>query len=124
MHIPRSLATAWVRRGSYAGVPIAHWGCCVLTARSQFEWDTDKAAKNLRKHQVSFDEAATVFDDPVFITSVDEEHSEDEERYVTVGLSKRGRLLVVAHTDRGGQIRIISVRKATRKEARFYAEAE
>ena len=92
--------------------------------KPQFEWDTDKAAKNLRKHQVSFDEAATVFDDAMFITFVDEEHSEDEERYTTMGLSKRGRLLVVAHTDREGQIRIISARKATRKEAKFYAEAE
>jgi len=91
---------------------------------SQLTWDTDKAAKNLRKHQVSFDEAATVFDDPMFITFVDEEHSSDEERYITIGLSNRGRLLVIAHTDREGQIRVISARKATRREGKFYAEAE
>ena len=88
------------------------------------EWDPDKAARNLRKHQVSFDEAATVFDDPMLITFVDEEHSSDEERYITIGSSNRGRLLVIAHTDREGQIRIISARKATRKEVKFYAEAE
>lgn len=93
-------------------------------SETQFEWDDNKAAKNLRKHQVSFDEAATAFDDPMFITFVDEEHSDDEERYITIGLSNRGRLLVIAHTDHEGQIRIISARKATRKEAKFYGEAE
>jgi len=90
----------------------------------QFEWDADKAAKNVRKHQVSFDEAATTFEDPRRIAFVDEGHSDDEERYITIGASNRGRLLVIAHTDRQGRIRIISARGATRKEARFYAEAE
>ncbi len=89
----------------------------------QFEWDPNKAARNIEKHQVSFDEAATVFDDPMFITVVDEEHSVDEERYITIGLSKQGRLLMVAHTDREGRIRIISARKATKREEQFYAEA-
>jgi uncharacterized DUF497 family protein len=89
----------------------------------QFEWDETKAAKNIGKHRVSFDEAATVFDDPMFITFVDEEHSVDEERYITIGLSKQGRLLMVAHTDHGGRIRIISARKA-KIEEQFYAEAE
>jgi uncharacterized DUF497 family protein len=60
----------------------------------------------------------------MFITFVDEEHSRDEERYITIGLSNRGRLLVIAHTDREGQIRVISARKATRREAKFYAQAE
>jgi len=60
----------------------------------------------------------------MFITFVDEEHSRDEERYITIGVSKRGRLLVVAHTDREGQIGVISARKATRREGEFYAEAE
>ena len=60
----------------------------------------------------------------MFITVIDEEHSVDKERYITVGLSKRGRLLMVAHTDREGRIRIISARKATKKEEQFYAEAE
>ena len=65
-----------------------------------------------------------MFDDLMFITVVDDEHSVDEERYITVGLSKRSRLLVVAHTDRGGRIRIISARKATKSEERFYAKAK
>ena len=90
----------------------------------QFEWDANKAANNLDKHDVGFSEATTVFDDPVFITAIDEEHSTDEERYITLGLSARGRLLLVAHTERAGRIRIISARRATRKEELFYAEAE
>jgi uncharacterized DUF497 family protein len=90
----------------------------------QFEWNPNKAARNFKKHKVSFDEATTVFDDPMFVTVIDDEHSDDEERYITIGLSKQARLLVVAHTDRTGQVRIISVRKATRKEELFYAEAE
>ena len=95
-----------------------------MAADLQFEWDTNKAAKNLEKHRIAFEEAATVFDDPMFITVVDGEHSVDEERYITIGLSAQGQLLMVAHTDRGGQIRIISARKATKKEEQFYAEAE
>jgi len=90
----------------------------------QFEWDPNKAARNVERHHASFDEAATVFDDPMFITVIDEEHSADEERYITIGRSQRGRLLLVAHTDREGRIRIISARKATRREREFYAEAE
>lgn len=73
----------------------------------KFEWDERKAASNLKKHRVSFSEASTVFNDPWFITFLDEEHSIDEDRYITIGLSSRNRLLLVAHTDRGGQIRII-----------------
>ncbi|MEE4355782.1 MAG: BrnT family toxin [Desulfococcaceae bacterium] len=90
----------------------------------QFDWDTDKADKNIGKHNVSFDEAVSVFDDPMLIAVIDDEHSIDEERYITVGLSKHGRLLMVAHTDREGRIRIISSRKATKKEERFYADSE
>lgn len=90
----------------------------------QFEWDPNKAARNVENHQVSFEEAATVFDDPLFITVIDEEHSVEEERYITIGLSQRGRLLLGAHTDRAGRIRIISARKATRREEQFYAEAD
>jgi len=96
----------------------------MLTVELKFEWDPNKATKNVKGHRVSFEEAATVFDDPMFITFVDEEHSVDEERYITIGLSKRGRLLLVAHTDHEGQIRIISARKATKKEELFYAETE
>ena len=90
----------------------------------QFEWDPNKATRNVEKHQVSFEEAATEFDDLLFITVIDEEHSVEEERYITIGLSQRGRLLLVAHTDRAGQIRIISARKATKREEKFYAEAD
>jgi hypothetical protein len=92
--------------------------------KTRYEWDSAKAAKNLRLHDVSFEEAATVFDDPMFISVVDVEHSEDEERYITIGWSNRRRLLTVAHTDREKRIRLISARKATRREARFYAEAK
>ena len=95
-----------------------------MTTELQFEWDENKAIKNVEKHRVSFQEAATVFNDLMFITFVDEEHSVDEERYITTGLSSRGRLLMLAHTDREGQIRIISARKATKKEEQYYAEAE
>jgi hypothetical protein len=90
--------------------------------KPKFEWDSLKAKINLRRHKVSFEEAGTIFDDPLFITFLDEEHSIDEERYITIGLSERRRLLLVAHTDRQGCIRIISARKATRNEQRFYRE--
>ena len=88
----------------------------------EFEWDSDKAAKNIKKHQVSFNEAATVFGDSLSMTFFDPDHSIDEDRYITVGLSQLGNLLIVAHTDRGDRIRIISARKATRRERRFYGE--
>ena len=88
----------------------------------EFEWDPAKAKTNLRKHQVSFEEASTIFDDPLFITFLDEEHSINEERYITMGLSRRQRLLLVAHADRQGRIRIISAREATKNERRFYEE--
>lgn len=91
---------------------------------SAFEWNPTKAAGNLAKHGVAFEEAKTVFDDPMFITFVDDEHSVDEERYVTVGISGRGRLLVVAHTDREEGMRIISARKATKKEVSYYEKAD
>jgi len=94
-----------------------------LADELRFEWDTMKAAGNIERHQVSFEEAATVFDDPMFIMFVDEEHSLDEERYITIGLSERGRLLMLAHAEREGRVRIISARKATKKEEQFYAEA-
>jgi uncharacterized DUF497 family protein len=90
----------------------------------RFEWDPIKASFNLTKHGVSFEEASTVFDDPLFIMFLDTEHSIDEERYITLGLSRRNRLLLVAHTDREEAIRIISARKATRNERRFYEQAE
>jgi uncharacterized DUF497 family protein len=88
----------------------------------QFEWDTRKAAENLSKHGVSFHEAATVFDDPLAITYPDPDHSEDESRWLTFGVSAEGRLLVVAHTEGGDTIRIVSARRATRNERKIYEE--
>ncbi|AFZ28701.1 protein of unknown function DUF497 [Gloeocapsa sp. PCC 7428] len=88
----------------------------------EFEWNLDKAALNLEKHSVSFQEAATVFDDPLSVTFPDPDHSLGESRYVIIGVSRFGQLLVVAHTDRGKNVRIISARKATRQERRFYEQ--
>ena len=88
----------------------------------QFEWDPDKAASNLGKHQVSFLEAATVFSDSLSLTFYDPDHSANEERYITMGLSGSGKFLIVAHTDRDGTIRIISARGMTRRERMFYEE--
>ena len=84
----------------------------------RFEWDSDKAAANLKKHGVSFDEAVTVFYDPLAATFGDPDHSEDESRLVTVGHSAQGRLLVVCHVERGGAVRLISARRATARERR------
>lgn len=89
-----------------------------------FEWDPEKAQKNLQKHEVSFEEASSVFDDPMFITLLDDEHSDDEERYITIGISDKTRLLLVAHTERDNRIRIISARKATNHEEKFYEETK
>ncbi|MFG6095606.1 BrnT family toxin [Leptothoe sp. ISB3NOV94-8A] len=88
----------------------------------EFEWDPDKAAANFEKHGVSFQEAATVFNDPLSITFPDPDHSVGENRYIIIGASIIGLLLVVAHTDRDQRLRIISARKATRKERTFYEE--
>ncbi len=90
----------------------------------KFEWDPNKARSNRGKHGITFDEASTVFNDPFFITFMDVEHSQDEERYITLGLSVNQRLLMIAHTECGEVIRIISARKATKNERRFYEEAE
>jgi len=87
-----------------------------------FEWDEKKADENLRKHGVSFDEAKTVFNDPFSVTIYDPDHSSDEQRYVDIGLSSKGRLIVVSYCKRGETIRLISSRKATRKEQRDYEE--
>jgi hypothetical protein len=88
----------------------------------KFEWDEQKAATNTRKHGVSFHEAATVFGDPVAITFPDPDHSADEHRFLTFGLSQSHRLLVVTHTDRGPKVRIISARLLARFERRIYEE--
>lgn len=89
-----------------------------------FEWNTHKARGNRAKHGVSFDEAATAFRDPLSITIGDPLHSEDEKRFVLIGYSFRNRLMVVVHTERGGRIRIISARPATRRERLRYEENE
>ncbi len=88
----------------------------------KFEWDTRKARQNLRKHRVDFTEGVTVFADTLSITIPDPDHSEDEERWVTIGLSNRHRLLVVVHTEQEETIRIISARTADRLERRKYEE--
>ena len=88
----------------------------------QFEWDRRKAASNLRKHGVSFDEAGSIYLDPLAVSGPDPDHSEGESRYVTFGMSSLGRLLVVSHTYRHGVIRIISARRADRGERKIYEE--
>jgi len=90
----------------------------------KFDWHPDKAKTNLAKHQVSFQEAATVFDDPLSITFADPNHSIGEERLVILGQSAKGRLLFVAHTDRDNLTRIISAREVTRREQRIYEESQ
>ena len=88
----------------------------------QFEWDAAKAATNVLKHGVDFDEASTVFADDLSATGRDPDHSINEARFLTFGLSNKGRVLAVSHTDRGGVLRIISARAATRKEKQIYEE--
>ncbi|MCB0035961.1 MAG: BrnT family toxin, partial [Anaerolineales bacterium] len=88
----------------------------------EFEWDDEKARKNLDKHGVSFEEAKTSFVDPFYIDFYDPDHSVNEERYILVGQSERLRLLVVSYTERNTKIRLISAREATRKEKEAYEE--
>ena len=87
-----------------------------------YEWDDNKAAANLTKHGVAFEEAATVFDDPLYVDFYDPDHSSDEHRYIIIGQSNRGRLLFVAYTERGKTIRLISAREATPSEKESYEE--
>jgi uncharacterized DUF497 family protein len=89
----------------------------------RFEWDPKKAAANLRKHGVSFEEATTALRDDLAATGHDPDHSVGERRFITFGTSMRGRLLVIAHTDRGDVIRIISARPATKSERKIYEES-
>ena len=88
----------------------------------RFEWDPRKAAANLKKHGVTFQEAATVFGDPLAITFQDPDHSEEEERQMTYGLSQQMRLIIVSHTQRKDQMRIINARLMDRKERVIYEE--
>jgi len=88
----------------------------------KFEWNPNKAKKNIEKHGVSFDEAATVFFDPLSMTYDDPDHSYDENRYIIIGLSDLGRLLFVSHAETDNIIRIISARQLTRKERKQYEQ--
>jgi uncharacterized DUF497 family protein len=87
-----------------------------------FEWDPGKARRNRQKHRISFQEAATVFGDPLAVTYLDPDHSASEQRFITVGVFSAGRVLMVAHADRDENIRIISARKTTQREREHYEE--
>jgi hypothetical protein len=87
-----------------------------------FEWDPTKARGNIETHGISFDEASTAFADTLSLTIHDPLHSDKEDRFILIGNSGKNRLLVVVHTERGGNIRIISARKATKKERKQYEE--
>ena len=88
----------------------------------RFEWNPRKAKSNLTKHRVSFDEAKTVFDDPLYVDFYDPDHSHDEHRYIIVGQSQQGRILIVSYTEREDVIRLISAREVTREEREAYEE--
>lgn len=88
----------------------------------EFEWDEGKAASNVKKHRVAFAEAVTVFSDPLAAIFDDEIHSEEEQREIIIGHSDANRLLLVCFTERAGAIRIISARRATKRERRDYEE--
>ena len=86
----------------------------------RFEWDPEKARRNVAKHGIAFEEAATAFGDPLSLTILDPDHSEEEDRFILLGQTYTGRLVVIMHTDRGENIRIISARLATRRERKAY----
>ena len=88
----------------------------------EFEWDDAKAARNLAKHGVSFDESSTAFGDPLAATFFDPHHSDEEDRYLTIGRSARGRIVILSHGERGNRTRIISARAATSAERRRYED--
>ena len=87
-----------------------------------FVWDPQKGRRNLAKHGVSFDDAVTVFEDDLFLVFADPDHSAEEDRFIIMGRTKRNHLLVVSYTEISETIRLISARKATRSEKKFYAE--
>lgn len=87
-----------------------------------FKWNEDKADRNHKKHGITFEEAATVFNDPYFIDFYDPDHSEDEDRFIIIGMSNRQRLLIVSYTERLNSIRLISARETTRQERITYEE--
>lgn len=88
----------------------------------EFDWDQNKAACNLSKHGITFDEAITVFEDPMYLDFFDPDHSYEEQRYIRLGYSSKNRLLIVSYAEYHDMIRIISARKATRKERLDYEE--
>ncbi len=88
----------------------------------QYIWDPKKAIGNVQKHNVSFEEAKTVFDDPLYVDLYDPDHSEEESRYLIIGQSREGRLLIVSYTERGQAIRIITAREVTPSEREAYEE--
>jgi uncharacterized DUF497 family protein len=88
----------------------------------RFEWNPEKGKQNYKKHGITFQEAATVFGDIFSVTFPDPDHSSEEERYITVGMSEFRKVLVVSHVDRGDTIRIISARRTTRHERKYYEE--
>ena len=90
----------------------------------RFQWDEQKAKANLKKHGVSFDEAGTVFDDPLYVDFYDPDHSLDEHRYIIIGESARGRVLIVSYTGREDRIRLINARKVTEAELHAYEEGQ
>jgi uncharacterized DUF497 family protein len=89
-----------------------------------FEWDADKDGQNQAKHGVTFEEAASVFGDPLALTISDPDHSHEEDRFITTGLSSRQRVIIAAHTDRADRIRIISARVVTAAERKVYEEGD
>ena len=88
----------------------------------EFDWDGDKAEANLSKHGISFDEAKTVFDDPLYIDFYDPDYSDEEHRYIIIGESQQHRLLIVSYTERDHKIRLISAREVTKREREDYEE--
>ena len=94
-----------------------------------FEWDENKARINFEKHKISFEEASTIFADPLLITFMDEWHSDQEERFISIGLSERNRVLLAVHLEREEKnetivIRVISCRKATQTERKRYEKED
>ena len=89
-----------------------------------FAWDEEKAASNLEKHGVAFEEAATAFGDPLSLTVADPDHSDNEDRFILLGETALGRLVVVTHSERGDKIRIISARPATKRERKDYEKGQ
>ena len=88
----------------------------------EFEWDEEKARANLAKHDLSFEEAKTVFDDPLYVDLHDPDHSQDEHRYIMIGQSNQGRVVIVSYTERNDTIRLINAREMTRSERKAYEE--